>query len=58
MDCSNLSIPLQSHVETIHQNLKPFQSKMCIAAFGQRSVLNVHIKTVHANQKMFYHVWM
>ena len=43
----------QSHVETIHQNLKPFQSKMCIAAFGQRSVLNVHVKTVHEKLKPF-----
>jgi len=44
---------LQSHVEIIHEKLKIFQRKMCPAAFGQVNNLNIHISTVHANQKPF-----
>jgi hypothetical protein len=44
---------LKSHFETIHQNPKQFQCKLCTTTFAQRNSLNVHIKSVHEKLKPF-----
>jgi uncharacterized Zn-finger protein len=31
----------------VHENLKPFQCKICLKAFGLKGTLNRHTKTVH-----------
>jgi hypothetical protein len=44
---------LKSHFETIRQNPKQFQCKLCTTTFAQRNSLNIHIKSVHEKLKPF-----
>ena len=44
---------LQEHVETVHENLTPFQCNNCNKSFGRKGALKYHLNNVHDEIKLF-----
>ena len=55
-DCGHLFLnesKLQTHVNLVHLNLKPFQCKKCNESFSLKAMLHSHEKSVHSELEWF-----
>ena len=44
---------MQTHVDMVHKNLKPYECEVCNKSFGQKGGLKKHILTIHDKEKPF-----
>ena len=44
---------LTTHDNLVHKKLKPFKCKECVASFGQRQALKIHMSSVHLKLKPY-----
>ncbi len=44
---------LTIHIQTVHENLRPFDCPLCPAKFGEKGSLSTHIRMVHENLRPF-----
>ena len=42
-----MKMQLQTHINGVHKNLKPFQCPECQVKFGQKQALNNHTARAH-----------
>jgi uncharacterized Zn-finger protein len=40
---------LETHINKVHQNLRPFQCHKCDKSYKSQKILNNHLKNVHEN---------
>ena len=38
------------HVKTVHQDLRPFECRLCQSKFGHKHLLNRHLQRIHAEE--------
>jgi hypothetical protein len=43
----------KNHIKTVHENLKPFECKICLKAFSLKWTLKRHVEAKHKNLKPF-----
>ncbi|XP_014228423.1 zinc finger protein 28-like [Trichogramma pretiosum] len=44
---------LKTHIDTVHNQNKPYQCEICRKSFGKKGTLKTHIHTVHKQSKPF-----
>ena len=44
---------LKTHIESMHEKLKPYQCQICHHLYRYKSTLRIHIETVHEKLKRF-----